>query len=763
MLTRIENVNGVGLLHQANGAAHKLDQVAFIYAGNGRGKSTISSVLRSLALNDAQQVTSRRTIDGTNDQLIKLQFESGQRATFQNGSWDCSRPELLVFDSQFIDRNVYSGVAVTSEHRRNLLDFAIGDRAVAARQDEETAVEQHRTAASEISRLTGLVELLSNGMTVAAFEQLDQIDDLAEKREALIRRKTDATRADAILRQALPSRLTTIDLNLDELFDILRTELADIEASAESLVSAHIAGLNGSNGEEWISEGIEHQDGDECPFCSQTTAGIELVRMYRTYFNRDFLTLKARIRDGISVIGEATRPELLERVEQERASINEQITSWTTHVSHESLTNEGDQLLSDSLDALRTLLGELFALKAEHPGESIGDNELQAEAQAILDQAGSTIHDQNEVLAALEVRITDFKTALSDTDMEAILKEIAALTLVEVRHRPDTIELLDKLKAARSALAAAERGKREARERLTGVMSATLDTYRVSINSILSNMGAAFSIERLRNNYLGGTARSEYEISLRGQSVPLTGGEPSFETALSEGDKRSLAFAFFVASTLADPSLSTKTVVIDDPVSSLDRHRRENTIELLKQIADSSEQLVVLAHDAIFLRSLRDALNRPSARPISEMQIHRVAGGYSDFAKLDLDRECETPFYTHYRTVDEFISGATQDARGAATALRPLLEGHLHRRFPGLIAEGKMLGPSITDIGNAVAPSPLAHMAPWIVELRALNAFAGRFHHDTNTGFAAELVDEASVLAYGERVMNVVHGGRVPN
>jgi wobble nucleotide-excising tRNase len=762
MLTRILNVNGVGLLHQASGSRQKLEQVAFIYAGNGRGKSTVSSILRSVALGDARQLISRRTIDGTNEQLIKLQFEHGQQALFQDRSWDCHRSEIIVFDSHFIEANVYSGAAVTSEHRRNLLDFAIGDRAVTARFAEEVAVESHRTASAEIARLEGLVQILAGETTIAAFESLEPETDLVRKRKELIQQQTDATRVDAINRQALPSRISHFEFDLEHLFEVLSTELSDLEVGAESVVRAHLENVRGEEKEEWVSQGLAHQDGDECPYCSQSTTGIELIRMYRTYFNRDFLALKERIRECIAKVDEATSPDLITRVARERELISEQINSWVTYVPLEQLTADGDQLIIDSLEELRSKLSELLVIKSEHPGDRVGDETSKADAQAILEQSMSTIRDQNDLLDAHELKITEFKTALSDVDAEAIAKEIARLSLIEARHRADTIELLRELDAAKTALGEAERSKRQARDALTAVMSTTLTTYLGSINAILSDLGAAFSIQRLRNNYQGGAPRSEYEISLRGRPVQLTGSEPSFETALSEGDKRSLAFAFFVASTLADPNLSAKTVVVDDPVSSLDSHRRHKTIELLKQIADASGQLIVLAHDAVFLRTLRNSLNKVEPRPISIMQIRRVEHKYSDFDDLDLDRECETPYYTKYRVVSEFIAGTSHDAREAAEALRLLMEGYLHLRFPGLIAEGLTLGKCISDIAGAVPPSPLVHMLAWIDELRELNTFAGQFHHDTNPRYASVIVDEASVLTYAERIMNFIHGGPVP-
>jgi hypothetical protein len=37
-------------------------------------------------------------------------------------------PDIVVFDSEFVEHNVYSGFEVRSEQRQALLEFALGDQ-----------------------------------------------------------------------------------------------------------------------------------------------------------------------------------------------------------------------------------------------------------------------------------------------------------------------------------------------------------------------------------------------------------------------------------------------------------------------------------------------------------------------------------------------------------------------------------------------------------------------------------------------------------
>jgi wobble nucleotide-excising tRNase len=86
----------------------------------------------------------------------------------------------------------------------------------------------------------------------------------------------------------------------------------------------------------------------------------------------------------------------------------------------------------------------------------------------------------------------------------------------------------------------------------------------------------------MKTNFMGSAPQSEFVIGLRQQSVPLKSPNgPDFDSALSEGDKRTLAFAFFAAQLLDDPQIANLIVMIDDPMSSMDANRRATTISTI--------------------------------------------------------------------------------------------------------------------------------------------------------------------------------------
>jgi hypothetical protein len=88
-----------------------------------------------------------------------------------------------------------------------------------------------------------------------------------------------------------------------------------------------------------------------------------------------------------------------------------------------------------------------------------------------------------------------------------------------------------------------------------------------------------------------------------------------------------------------------------------------------------------------------------------------------------------------------------------------MLEGYLHRRFPGLIAKDLMFGQVVILIRDAVHPSPLCHAANLVVEMNEINDYVGEFHHETDGDANCVAVNPSELRPYVQRALCVVHKG----
>ena len=105
-------------------------RVTLIFAENGRGKTTLCAMLRSLLTNQPALVLGRTTLGSAAPPAAHLVFASGH-ITFRNGAWSQAFPSLAIFDGQFVSDNVFAGDVVDTEHRRNLYRVIIGSQGVA--------------------------------------------------------------------------------------------------------------------------------------------------------------------------------------------------------------------------------------------------------------------------------------------------------------------------------------------------------------------------------------------------------------------------------------------------------------------------------------------------------------------------------------------------------------------------------------------------------------------------------------------------------
>ena len=153
----------------------------------------------------------------------------------------------------------------------------------------------------------------------------------------------------------------------------------------------------------------------------------------------------------------------------------------------------------------------------------------------------------------------------------------------------------------------------------------TFERYGECLNKYLNAFGAGFRIIQLEQTRRGAVLRVDYKIGLpiAGSShkrIPLTVrgndvSEQSFRNVLSEGDKRTLALAFFLAQLDERPDLPGLIVVFDDPVSSLDENRQLYTSEVIGETSRNAKQTIVLSHRPDFLYRVYDHYGRGPNTP----------------------------------------------------------------------------------------------------------------------------------------------------
>ncbi|WP_423378901.1 AAA family ATPase [Burkholderia sp. LMG 32019] len=739
MLEKIIRVDNVGVFKAGVPSAVELKKVTVVYADNARGKSTLSALLRACGAGDAQALQARKTIGATGAQAVHLRFQTssgGSTVLFDGNTWSATASNLHVFNQEFVERNVYAGTAVTPDQRASLLELALGADAVVQREEFQKQSEAQRSAVQLVNAAEAALQGYHRGTTLAAFLDLQPVTDGHELLASLDKQLSEARSVQQILGRQGFRPLNALTYDFENIRTILRSHFERLQEDAETEVRKHFDAHLGQETERWVNEGLRHKPEEHCPFCGQDTAGLPLLQAYKDYFNQAY---KEHLRHVASLQGLADHQFSGAPVHEWRAAIDFNTGAqegWFDLLQIE-LPVFSMEAAHEAMEKVRAIVNALVAKKTAKPLEPIDTGPLD-QAATILQEVSDNVARYNDGIRTLNEEVAKYKNGLAQADTATLQTQRRVIELRMVRNAPEVMKHLAERTKAESERQEAERKKIAARKQLDQLMAASLTTFQEAINARLRDFGAPFSIRELKPNYMGGgVPRSEYVLEVRGASVPVgptNGGMLTFHTVLSEGDKRTLAFALFLARLFADPNRAQAVVVLDDVFTSLDLHRRAKTVETALAISQECKQVIALGHDAYFLRDIRKRVAKVGVEVVS-LELRRGPENFTVIDQFDLDEFCASPYYKRYRLVEMYVTGTAQvNMLEVAQALRLLVEGHLHRCFLGRFAEGQTVGAMIQLIKDAQASNPINMLQPLVPELLAFNEYAAMFHHDTSGG-----------------------------
>lgn len=756
MLKKIISIKNVALFHQVqSGGALSLDckRTTLIYGDNASGKSSLSAIFRSASTRDVTAILRRKTNDQAGPQEIKLLFDSP--ADFNGTAWTGAKPKIEVFDSEFVAENVYAGHAITTEHRRNLFVFALGD-SVADQQKLDQLTKDATEAARKMGERKRALEPLAKPYQVDQFNALTVDSDIDTKIAENQKEIDAANNSTAIIARKLPEKLQEVQFDETAFFAALKTTLPEIEAKAEQVMQEHLAKHKTADYADWLLQGNKHQLGDECPYCAQPLDKIEIVGVYKSYFNAAYVAHKEKLdklKREVSVLAE----KLLlswEGILKANASTAD---AWASEYVC-SLPAFDLNSFNEKLKTVRDELTQLTEQKVASPLEILEAGQAQIKATEVLEEVRAAVTLYNAAIDLCNTGIGTAKKKVTAANKPALETRKTQLAAEKKRFDPLTVKAVGDFQDAEKESLRLDAEKKALKLKIDAQMVKALSSYMVKINEYLKRFSAKFSIVKLAPTYLGGgKPRTEFALEVRGKEVSQLekdASRPGFDTVLSEGDKRTLAFAFFMAKLSGHSNLNDYIVVFDDPVTSLDIHRRRETLKVFDEVAKTSKQLIVLSHDLYFLKDAGGALAGAAT-----WKICHAPHNYSGFAALDLEEMCRSVYEKNYELLSDYFHGKyVGDDRNAAIALRPTVEGYFNKRYPGAFDGTTTFGSMIEHIAKNSSDSRFASLSPaTLTKLRDFNDYARCFHHDSGGDYVAGSPNPTEVKKYAEIALGIIH------
>jgi wobble nucleotide-excising tRNase len=628
MLQKIVHIKGVGRFKHCLAAGDvTLRRFTLVFAENGRGKTTLCAILRSLLANAPAIVLGRKTLGHPDPPDIHLMI-GGAVVLFRGGNWSVPFPDVAIFDATYVSENIFAGDLVDTEHRRNLYRVIVGAQGVTLAARVNELDNEIRNKNTEIRELRArLQQYIPPAMTVEAFVALAE-DPAIDTRIAAKEQELQAVQRADQLRQRAVLAPIAVPAFPPSFAEVLAKTFANVSPDAATRVAEHVAHhrMEG-RGEAWLTQGLSFITDDTCPFCTQDLRPTNIVPVYAELFGPEYRAL----RDQVAALSRQIESGISDRVS---AAVTQTLLQnvnnaefWIQYCNFGAPVLNGAETAAEVVRTLRDAAKALLDLKGETPLAPVAPDERYTQALAGFETLRAAIGDYNSAVAAANAIIEARKRQAEAANVHEVENELARLKAFRARHTEIVKVLCDtdtRLQIEKTAL---EIAKSQAREQLDAHTSQVITAYGQRINHYLERVNAGFRITQPTHNYRGGTPNTSYQIVINQQPVDLGDADtphdrPSFRNTLSAGDKSTLALAFFLAQLEQDQNRGRKVVVFDDPFSSLDGFRRNHTVYQIYKCGNTCAQVIVFSHEPGFLKLLWDGLP-PADR--KTLQLARVS------------------------------------------------------------------------------------------------------------------------------------------
>ena len=762
MINRLQLLRNIGLFDSVDAGANiPLARLTLVYAENGRGKTTLAAILRSLATGDPIPIAERRRLAAQHPPHVVLECAGGPApAVFQNNTWNRALPNMAVFDDVFVDQNVCSGLAVAAEHRQNLHELILGAQGVALNQRVQQVVAQIEAHNTILRRKEVAIPAAERGglsvddfCALPARPGVDEAIRAAERNLAAIREQDPIRDTSGFDTLSLPVfDVVTID-------QILQQDLPALDAAAAARVQGHLAGI-GQGAEAWIADGmrrVPHLAPDTttatCPFCAQDLAGSPLINHYRAYYSEEYGILKRTVADALTALNRTHAGdtpvafERLVRVTVERRQF------WSRYCDVPEVRLDTAAIARDWRTAREAVAAALTAKQAA-PLERMTVQRDTKAAVAAYEAHRQTIATLSQELRETNLAIGVVKQQAAMGNPEAVAADITRLKAIKARHTPTIATLCDEYLAEKAGKATTEQLREQAKEQLDQYRTNVFAGYQTAINVYLQRFIAGFRLDSVTSAHTRGGPTCTYSVIINNTPVPIAGGtplpgQPSFRNTLSSGDRNTLALAFFFACLDQDSELAKKVVVIDDPISSLDEHRTLTTVHEIRRLAGRAAQVIVLSHSKPFLCCIWEGTH-PTMR--AALEVGRDGAG-STLRPWDVNEDSITEHDRRHANLRDYLVTSTPNNREVARAIRPVLEAFCRVAYPEHFPPGALLGPFRNLCRQKIGTLQQILDANDTEELTNLLEYASRFHHDTNPAWETETINDAELVDFVRRTL----------
>lgn len=667
MIISIEKVYGIGKYGHYDGRVD-IQKNQVIFGFNGAGKSTLSDILYSLK-NDEDHLASllkRHTLTTDvgqmpENQMVELSTD-GEPLCFDGERWN-RNVNIHVFNDQYIDEYLFIGD-----------NYADGVRSIGLGAKETQKLTKKLQCEKELAEcLDAVNHVLINNKEVCRKADLGQSRIRIEKWDKRIRKFAELAAINEARREEIRKdhdepdfsspNIKSLQLWRDQLGELYTLQdgggaavmrglsklLLDTPRITGREIAVHMQTVMKYADPAWLSQGRRYQKRENlCPYCGQEITDSNFIKLARdldrfisgkqkekvakirqkvekakSYLDAEKLQILQNVLKEIYAEN-AGKPFLYKRTLNLTTSLQIPNPEWRMHVVR--LVKKLDRKLQNPYEKIALTQEErLICGVVERILEKF--NSLQSKLTDEQDRCNEQLHSQQ-------------RYALQDGLYEVFFGSNRENFQNAINCAVKMFDLDEKIQAIQKDL---------------GEM---LDAHKLkNVNRFLEEVNVNFTVDIVENSY---------KVKIRGYKP----SEYQKENKLlcSEGERRMLAFAYFLQEVEEDPE--NKIIVVDDPVSSMDSSRRSVVAyKLMTLMQEEKNQVIVLSHDLFFVDRLNALSERLKDHPLGLLQINKYAPVFSLF---DVHEYLLTDKDVYEQIIERGIESDNQcDKMVALIAMRP--------------------------------------------------------------------------------------------
>ncbi|MBH9968635.1 AAA family ATPase [[Bacillus] enclensis] len=777
MIKKVITIKGVGRYKNFNANDMKintlLDKLNVIYANNGSGKTTLTAIFKSLQTGNTKIISDRKTIGYDGEQEISILGDF--RHDFKGDKWNSTLDNLEIFDTFFINDNVFSGFEVSLDQKKKLHQFVIGEKGVQLAEDLKSTKEDIINAKTAKKDLELEISKSIKEFTVNDFIRIQPDDCINQKIDTKYEEIEIAKRNKEIERMKKFIKIPIIKLPIDiqECKELISTNMESIDAKYIDKVQSHLHLLEESrlnNPQEWIREGfssILHGD-KNCPFCSQDLSNVEnLITSYRQFFNEEYNNFKNSCTSTLERAKKYNIQLELEKTKTILSKNKELFDFWSPFVQSEAAT-------ALSLD-IETNLNELYIQaqgelqkKAANPLNDVNIEKFKI-LEKELSSLNSFIEDINTQLEPINNEIDFLKR--SNKDLKSLEDELKKLQEKSKRFKEPFLSYCNEYIKGDKKINALNKTNKQIQKQLNDYSTETFQKYGTSINQYLKEFSTQFEIRDIKSSIIGRSKDPSvnYILTLNGEEISFENSEGKIKAAkaLSDGDRSTLALAFFLAKLDIEENLEDKIVIFDDPLSSLDSNRRNKTVNILLEKSLQAKQTIILSHNESFVFKIYE-----KASP--KMLEVTFNGKLDDLDQNDMEGLMEHRYFTQIKKIESFCEDPDlkESIKELQGSIRIVLEDSIKFRYTKYLKKqyidhgGKAIGPLSNKEGlgkmiNILEASDCVFKddrTAVIAELRELNEFSMAPHHgNIESAHREERLTISELITFLQQTIDLIY------